>query len=89
MAAKAGTLGYKLYISNLPWTVGSKQLKDYFSQFGHISRAIVIFDKSTGMSKGYGFITFTNEKSLNTVTKTPNHLLEGHNLNINPIDKSE
>lgn len=86
MASKAGNFGYRLYVSNLPWTVANRQLKEYFSQFGHVAKAVVIFDKSNGMSKGYGFVTFSTGKSINAIQNKTTHLLEGHTLNIGTFD---
>lgn len=41
----------RLYVGNLPWTVGHTELRKYFEQFGKIVSAKVIFDKNTGVSK--------------------------------------
>lgn len=41
----------RLYVGNLPWTVGHIELRKYFENFGEIVSAKVIFDKTTGFSK--------------------------------------
>ncbi|NMB83946.1 RNA-binding protein [Candidatus Roizmanbacteria bacterium] len=51
----------KLFVGNLPWSVNEQSLKDMFSPFGEITEAIVINDRYTGRSKGFGFVTFANE----------------------------
>ena len=51
----------KLFIGNLPWSINEQSLKDMFSQFGEISEVVVINDRYTGRSKGFGFVTFVNE----------------------------
>ena len=51
----------KLFVGGLPWAVNSDALKDLFAQFGEIVEAIVITDRNTGRSKGFGFVTFANE----------------------------
>ncbi|XP_046413091.1 SRA stem-loop-interacting RNA-binding protein, mitochondrial-like [Neodiprion fabricii] len=84
MAAKVANSTHKLFVSNLPWTVAHRQLKEYFSQFGFISNAYVVFDRTTGMSKGYGFVTFSSPKELNVAVKKTHHFLEG-----NPIYLSD
>lgn len=51
----------KLYVGNLPWTVTSDSLKELFAAYGEITEAIVISDRYSGRSKGFGFVTFANE----------------------------
>lgn len=72
---------YKLYVGNIPWTVNSSELKKYFSKYGSVVAANVIFDKNTGISKRYGFVTFNNREGFEKASST-NHLLEGNSLKI-------
>ncbi len=51
----------KLYVGNLPWSMSGESLKELFSQFGEIVEAIIISDRMSGRSKGFGFVTFANE----------------------------
>lgn len=51
----------KLFIGNLPWSINEQSLKDLFAPFGEISEVVVINDRYTGRSKGFGFVTFVNE----------------------------
>ena len=51
----------KLYVGNLPWSIDDKALKDLFSSYGDIEEAVLIKDKFSGRSKGFGFITFTDD----------------------------
>lgn len=53
--------GYKIYIRNIPWSVTWQQLKDAFSEYGHIIRADVPQDRQ-GRSAGYGIVRFEREK---------------------------
>lgn len=70
----------RLYVSNLPWTIGHRQLREYFAQFGPVQSAKVIFDTSTGLSKGYGFIEFQNKAAADDATNKQSHTLEGVKL---------
>lgn len=72
----------KLFVRNLPWTIGSLQLKEYFSGFGHVSSASVVFDKNTGMSRGYGFVSFSSKEAYDVVSKQKVHSLEGRVMGI-------
>jgi len=51
----------KLYVGNLPWTMTNDSLKDLFASYGEISEAIIIMDRYSGRSKGFGFVTFVND----------------------------
>ena len=51
----------KLFVGSLPWAVTSDKLKEVFSQFGDVTEAVVIADKFSGRSKGFGFVTFAND----------------------------
>jgi len=51
----------KLFIGNLPWSLNEQSLKEMFSPYGEITEAIIISDRYTGRSKGFGFVTFANE----------------------------
>ena len=53
----------KLFVGNLPYEVSSEELGQFFSQFGDIEEAVVITDRNSGRSKGYGFVRYV------TVTK--------------------
>lgn len=73
---------YKLFVGNLPWTVGTRELKLYFSEFGHVSSANVIFDRNTGFSRGYGFVVFSTPDGINSAKNKTTHNLEGNSLNV-------
>lgn len=53
----------KLFVGGLPWAINNDSLRDLFAEFGEIAEAIVISDSQTGRSKGFGFVTFTDEAS--------------------------
>jgi len=46
----------KLYVGNLPWSIGNQELKDLFSSFGTVTSANVITDRDTKRSRGFGFV---------------------------------
>lgn len=51
----------KLYVGNLPYTVDDAQLNDLFAPIGDIVSAVVITDRHSGRSKGFGFVEFKDE----------------------------
>lgn len=48
----------KVFVGGLAWETQKETMKMYFEQFGDILEAVVITDKTTGRSKGYGFVSF-------------------------------
>ena len=46
----------KLYVGNLPWSIGNQELEDLFSSFGTVPSANVITDRDTKRSRGFGFV---------------------------------
>lgn len=51
----------KLYVGGLPYSTTEDQLRDAFAQAGAVSSAIIIMDKMTGRSKGFGFVEFASD----------------------------
>lgn len=47
----------KVFVGGLAWETHKTSLRNYFEQFGDIVEAVVITDKSSGRSKGYGFVS--------------------------------
>lgn len=72
----------KLFVGNLSWTISNRELKQYFSKYGHVSSASVVFDKNSGISRGYGFVTFSSRNGYESASNTKHHSLEGRVLNI-------
>lgn len=56
-------MGKKIYVGNLPFRYGFKELTGMFEKFGEIQEALVIADRYNGRSKGFGFVTFTEESA--------------------------
>lgn len=46
------------YVGNLPFATNDADLRDMFSKFGNMNRAVVGTDKFTGKSLGFGFVAF-------------------------------
>lgn len=73
---------YKVFIRNLPWTVSSHELRTYFSQFGYVTRATVLYNNETGLSRGFGYIDFNKREAFEAVMSQPQHTLEGQRLRV-------
>jgi RNA recognition motif-containing protein len=47
----------KLFVGGLPYHTTDETLRAFFLQYGDIEEAVVIYDRNTGKSKGYGFVS--------------------------------
>ena len=74
----------KIFVGGLSWGTDSDGLKDAFEKFGTVSEAIVITDKYTGRSRGFGFVTFDSSEDGNKAIEEMNGSdLDGRRLNVN------
>ncbi|MEK6840456.1 MAG: RNA-binding protein [Nanoarchaeota archaeon] len=74
----------KVYVGNLPWGVDDEKLREMFSKFGDVEEASVIKDKYSGRSKGFGFVTFSDDAAANKAIKEMNEKeMEGRALKVN------
>ena len=65
-------MGKKLYIGNLPFRYGFKELIALFEKYGEIREALVVADRFNGRSKGFGFVTFAEDSSAEKAVKDVN-----------------
>lgn len=54
-------MGKKLYVGNLPFSLGDQDLNDLFAQVGQVESASVIIDRYSGRSKGFGFVEMSSD----------------------------
>ena len=74
----------KLYVGNLPFASTAQDLEALFSQVGTVSVVEIIFDKFTGRSRGFAFVTMgSGEEAQKGVEKFHGHELEGRALSVN------
>ncbi|GFP87193.1 RNA-binding protein 24-b [Phtheirospermum japonicum] len=73
----------KVFVGGLAWETQSETMRRYFEQFGDILEAVVITDKNTGRSKGYGFVTFRDPESARRACADPAPIIDGRQANCN------
>ncbi len=52
----------RLFVGGLGTNINEAQLREAFGAFGPIADAIVMIDRGTGQSRGFGFVTMSNRK---------------------------
>ncbi|KAJ7299585.1 hypothetical protein O6H91_05G060200 [Diphasiastrum complanatum] len=73
----------KLFVGGLAWETQRDTMSRYFEQFGEILEAVVISDKNTGRSKGYGFVTFRDPDAARKACENPTPVIDGRRTNCN------
>jgi hypothetical protein len=74
----------KLYVGNLPFASTAQDLEALFGQVGTVSVVEIIFDKFTGRSRGFAFVTMgSGDEAQKAVEKFHGHQMEGRALAVN------
>lgn len=77
-------MGNKLYVGNLDYNLTGEQLSDIFAQVGQVDEAIIITDRNSGRSKGFGFVTMVSEEGAKKAIETLNGKdVQGRSLVVN------
>lgn len=78
----------KLFVGGLSWDTQGDQLREAFSRFGVLKEAIVVADRDTGRSRGFGFVTFESAIDAAAAARQMNGAeLDGRTLRVNPADQ--
>merc|ERR1712198_319904 len=75
---------HSIHVSNLSWTTSKFDLMNHFQSFGNINYAYVLFNRTTGLSKGYGFVFFKEIDAMNAALANTTHFIDGREVNVNP-----
>lgn len=74
----------KIYVGNLPWRATDAQLSELFGAHGDVTEAKIVTDRETGRSRGFGFVTMTDDGAAQNAIRAMNgYSLEGRNLVVN------
>lgn len=65
--ADASTKTRKIFVGGLAPTVDDQVLRQYFEQFGAVEDAVVMYDHDNKRPRGFGFITFAEDESVDKV----------------------
>jgi len=80
----------KLYIGNLSWQTSQEELQSAFERFGTVTDSVVMMDKFTGRSRGFGFVTMSsNAEGQAAIDGMHGKPLGGRNLTVNEARPKE
>ena len=74
----------KLFVGSLPWSVNDDKLKEAFEAHGSVVSAKVVTDRTTGRSRGFGFVEMGSADDAQKAIKALNDSeLGGRNIVVN------
>ena len=77
-------MGTKLFVGGLAWKTNDAALRDAFSKAGSVEDAVVISDRMTGRSKGFGFVTMaTADEAAAAIEMWHEKELDGRKVIVN------
>lgn len=72
-----------IYVGNLPYVVTESELEKLFQEYGAVSKTIIIMDRETGRSKGFGFVEMPDAEKAEAAIRTLNDSpLKGRNIKV-------
>ncbi|EOY22297.1 hypothetical protein QUC31_007662 [Theobroma cacao] len=79
---------FRIYVGNIPWDVDNARLEQVFSEHGKVVEARVVYDRETGRSRGFGFVTMSSETELNdAIAALDGQILEGRAIRVNVAEE--
>lgn len=75
----------ELFVKNLSYQVTDTDLRDAFAEYGDVRKAVIIKDRETGRSKGFGFVEFETDEAARAAVSAAN----GRALDGRPVYVSE
>ena len=74
----------KLFVGGISWNTGDAELRQAFEAFGEVLEATVVTDRQTGRSRGFGFVSFTEDESATkAISEMDGTELDGRNIRVN------
>ncbi|CAA3007249.1 heterogeneous nuclear ribonucleo A1-like 2 [Olea europaea subsp. europaea] len=71
----------KLVVLGIPWDVDTEGLREYMSKFGELEDCVVMKERTTGRSRGFGYVTFAAVEDAQ-VALTSEHVLGNRMLEV-------
>ena len=78
------SMATKLYVGGLPYSTQEDALKELFAQAGNVVSAVIIMDKMSGRSKGFGFVEMSSQdEAQKAISMFNDQEFEGRKLTVN------
>ena len=76
-------MAQKLFIGGLPYSTSNDRLREIFAECGTVESAVIVTDRETGRSRGFGFVEMaTNEEAEAAISRYNGTDFEGRRLQV-------
>ena len=83
-------MAHKLFVGGLSFSTSNERLREVFSEVGHVESAVVVTDRDTGRSRGFGFVEMaTAEEADQAVARLNGRELDGRSLKVEKSKPTE
>jgi RNA recognition motif-containing protein len=77
-------MGRKIFVGNLPFSIGEAELRQLFEQKGSVESVTVMRDQDTGRSRGFGFVEMSSDEAAQkAIAELNEYSADGRKLTVN------
>jgi RNA recognition motif-containing protein len=78
---------WRSFLGGLTWDTTSEDLREYFSNFGHILDCSIKHDPTTGRSRGFAFLVFDRKEIVDKILSQNEHFVKGRKVDPKPAHR--
>jgi len=83
-AGSTPVIPMRLFVGGLSWGTDEKTLREAFAEYGPVTEAVVVLDRETGKSRGFGFVTMEDRRDANKAMRAlTDTQLDGRTIVVN------
>ncbi|KAJ7295016.1 hypothetical protein O6H91_05G014700 [Diphasiastrum complanatum] len=76
---KDSSSGGKIFIGGLSWETTTEKLTNHFKKYGELTDSVIMRDRESGHSRGFGFVTYADPSVVDRVLQEP-QILDGRTV---------
>uniref|UniRef100_A0A1D1YXY9 Ribonucleoprotein, chloroplastic n=1 Tax=Anthurium amnicola TaxID=1678845 RepID=A0A1D1YXY9_9ARAE len=79
---------FRIYVGNIPWSVDDGRLEQVFSEYGKVVDGRVVYDRESGRSRGFGFVTMSTRQEMDdAIAALDGQNLDGRTIRVNAAEE--
>lgn len=87
---RESSMSKKLFVGGLAWKTTTDDLRRAFEAYGEVSDAKVIMDRDTDRSRGFGFVTFSDDSAaVSAIGEMDGKELDGRMIRVNEANQEQ